>query len=377
MLNNETSPASGGAFSIVAAPIVSLELGIIEGFYGPPWADADRLALARSVAGFGFGFHHYAPKADPHVRRRWRQPWPRGSAERLQVLSNGVRAAGMRFGLGISPIGLQRGMDRVAREALGRRIEQMNAIGIDDLVVMFDDEAGAFDDLAEIQVGIVHFAAEHCDATRVFCCPTYYSDDPLLDELFGPRPAGYLESIGRRLDPSVEVYWSGPMVVAEHVPVDHIRDVAARLGRKPVLWDNYPVNDSPRMIRHLHLRAFTGRPGGLTDVLSAHAINPALQPHLSAIPAATLPILYRQGDDYDPDRAFIEAARDCVGPELAKRLEADLVSLHDLGLDGIDAERRRLLRTCYAGFDQPAAREVMRWLDDGGPPGDDLAATDS
>ena len=135
------------------------------------------------------------------------------------------------------------------------------------------------------------------------------------------RPNGYIEAIGNSLDPAVEIYWTGPKVVSDTISVEHIAAGAERLVRKPVLWDNYPVNDSPRMIRHLHLRAFTGRPAG-------HAINPALQPHLSMIPAATLPMVYRQGDDYDPDAAFGEAARACASDELAESLHQDLALPH-------------------------------------------------
>ncbi|MDZ7789215.1 MAG: beta-N-acetylglucosaminidase domain-containing protein [Xanthomonadales bacterium] len=351
-------------------------VGLIEGFYGMMWPDEHRLAVVDALGRLGYAFYHYAPKADPSVRNRWRQAWDEAAVATLTELGEHVKANGMRFGLGISPIGLQNGMDQVDRAALAARIEQMNAIGHDNLVVMFDDEAGSVDGLAEVQADIVHCAAERSHASRVFLCPTYYSDDPLLDELFGTRPNGYAQVIGRRLDPAVEIYWTGPKVVSETIPVDYIAAVAETLGRKPVLWDNYPVNDSPRMIRHLYLRAFTGRPAGLAEVTAGHAINPALQPHLSMIPAATLPMVYRQGDDYDPDAAFGKAARACVGDELAGSLHQDLAQLHDRGLGDLDGDERSGLRACYAAFDHPAANEVVRWLDGTYRAFEDLATTD-
>lgn len=351
--------------------------GLIEGFHGPMWSHEDRLSVVEALGRFGYGFYHYAPKADGAVRSRWRQPWDEAGAEALALLRQRVHKAGMRFGLGISPVGLQRGMDSAAREALGVRIEQMNAIGHDELVVMFDDEAASVPGLAGIQADIVHFAAQRSHASRVVCCPTYYSDDPLLDKLFGQRPADYLETIGRALDPAVAIYWTGPKVVSDTISVEHVAAVADSLGRKPVLWDNYPVNDSPRMIRHLHLRAFTGRSAGLADVTVGHAINPALQPHLSTIPAATLPMVYRAGGDHDPDAAFVEAARACVGDELAGCLKADLPFLHDRGLDNLAEDERSRLRERYVPFDHPAAAEVVRFLDGHYCPGEDLATTDA
>ena len=60
---------------------------------------------------------------------------------------------------------------------------------------------GDVPDLAERQAAIVHFAAERGIAGRILCCPSYYSDDPILDVAFGARPPFYLEQLGRLLDP--------------------------------------------------------------------------------------------------------------------------------------------------------------------------------
>jgi hypothetical protein len=138
--------------------------------------------------------------------------------------------------------------------------------------------------------------------------------------------------------------------------------VAERLGRKPVLWDNYPVNDGPRMSRFLHLRGFTGRPAAIGAHLAAHAVNPALQPRLTLIPAATLAASYREGDGYCYMRAFREAARALAGPRLADMLEADLLPLQDQGLERIAGERDRLCER-YAAIDHPMAAEVVRFLE--------------
>ena len=78
--------------------------------------------------------------------------------------------------------------------------------------------------------------------------------------VFGRRPDHYLEELGTRLDPSIDVFWTGEEVCARALGVGHLARVAGQLGRKPVLWDNYPVNDGKRMSQFLHLRAFTGRP---------------------------------------------------------------------------------------------------------------------
>ncbi len=193
-------------------------------------------------------------------------------------------------------------------------------------------------------------------------CPTYDSDDRMLDVVFGQRPSGYLDELGRRLDPSIGVYWTGEEICAREIGVGHLSRLAESLRRKPTLWDNYPVNDGPQMSRFLHLRGFTGRPSAIGTHLAAHVINPAMQPQLSLIPAATLVASYREGSAYAYMRAFREAARALAGDELAPMLEEDLHALQDLGLDRLGDERQRL-RQRYLAVNHPMAAEVVRWLD--------------
>ena len=351
-----------------------VELGVIEGFYGPVYGWPERAALAGRLAAAGYRFWHYAPKADPGIRRQWRRPWPAGHAADLRDFAAHCRRRGLRFGVGLSPVDLHRGAGPGDWEALAGRLAELDAIGGDDLVLGFDDSRRDRTGLAEEQARIAEWAGGRSRASRVLVCPTYYSDDPLLDRLFGPRPAGYLAELGAALDPRIGVYWAGPEICPREIETGPLARVAETLRRPPTLWDNYPVNDSPRMCRHLHLRAFTGRPAALAGHIAGHAVNPALQPTLSAIPALTLPERYRLGHGFDYVRAFREAAIAVLGEELAGCLEADLEALEDRGRDRLAPAERRRLRRRYAGFDHPAAAEILRWLDGGYRP-DEAAPT--
>jgi hypothetical protein len=221
---------------------------------------------------------------------------------------------------------------------------------------------GDVPDLAERQAEMMDFVASRTKAKRLLICPTYYSFDPVLDRAFGKRPDEYLETLGRLLDPKVEVFWTGEEVCSREQSLAHLSQVAEQLGRKPFLWDNYPVNDGPRMSQHLHLRGFTGRPSAIAERIAGHAVNPALQPLLTCIPALTLAASYRDGERYAYGAAFLDAARMVVGEDLAKMLLTDLLSLADAGLDRLGSGRERL-RGRYAAIDHPAAREVVAWLD--------------
>jgi hypothetical protein len=354
---------------------VTPELGIIEGFFGRPWSWAARRNAVRFLAPHGYRFFLYAPKADPFLRRRWQEAHPMEELDALAGLVNECREAGVRFGIGLSPFELHAMEGDDWRGPLAAKVEALNTLGIDDLAILFDDMRGDVPALAERQVAIVHRAVEHTTATRILCCPSYYSDDPILDRAFGPRPPSYLEDLGRLLDPRIEIMWTGEEVCSREFSVGHLDHVAERLGRRPFLWDNYPVNDGSRMSKHLHLRAFTGRPAAIGDHIAGHGINPASQPLLSLIPALTLADSYRSGDGYCYGLAFREAAREVLGDELARRVESHVLTFQDRGLDRLSAERRAELRDIYAGFDHPAAAEIVAWLDGEFEVSDELVQT--
>ncbi|MCW5634449.1 MAG: beta-N-acetylglucosaminidase domain-containing protein [Rubrivivax sp.] len=338
------------------------ELGVIEGYFGRPWQHADRKLVISRLRELGYTFFHFAPKADALLRRRWRDRHPDAALAELADLSAHCRGLGLRFGVGLSPYELYRDFSGADKAAFIEKVRSLDAIGIDDLAILFDDTRGDVPDLAAREAEIVHTAMAHTRASRLLMCPTYYSDDRMLDVVFGERPAGYLQDLGRRLDRQVRVYWTGEEICSREFSPGHLARVAEALGRKPTLWDNYPVNDGPRMSRFLHLRGFTGRRPEIAGHVAAHAINPALQPHLGLIPAATLVSSYREGADYSYMSAFRAAARALAGAQLAALLEQDLHALQDRGFDQLGEDRERL-RERYAAVDHPMAVEVVRWLD--------------
>jgi hypothetical protein len=350
------------------------QLGLIEGFFGRPWSWQERAETISFLAPHGYLFYLYAPKSDSFLRRQWQDLHPEPELEALARLAAHCRSIGVRFGIGLSPFELHLAPERGWQDMLMRKLSHLDALRPDDLAILFDDMRGDVPDLAERQAAIVTFAAERTRATRIICCPSYYSDDPMLDIAFGERPRFYLHQLGRLLDPAIEIMWTGPEVCARELTPGHLSRVAGEMGRKPFVWDNYPVNDGARMSQHLHLRAFTGRSAQIGRHIAAHGINPASQPVLSRVPALTLAQSYRLGDAYDYSTAFDSAGKAVLGPDLAARLRADLVALQDRGLDRLGT-RRAALRERYAAYPHPAAAEVTAWLDGFWSVADDLVLT--
>jgi hypothetical protein len=194
-------------------------------------------------------------------------------------------------------------------------------------------------------------------------CPTYYSFDPRLEKVFGTAPENYWPDLGRLLDPSIGVFWTGPQVTSETYPPDHLAAVAEMLRRKPFLWDNYPVNDGAETSDRLHLDAFRDRPAALGDSLSGHAANPMNQAWLSRIPLSTLAESYDRGGAYDPDRAFAAACRSLCGVSLGEQIARDRELFQDSSLSAMAEDVRSDLIQEYAAYnDSPYAREIIAWL---------------
>ncbi|OGR46289.1 MAG: hypothetical protein A2X34_10865 [Elusimicrobia bacterium GWC2_51_8] len=347
------------------------QLGVIEGFYGKPWSWEERAAGAAFLKRHGFSFYIYAPKADAYLRKKWREPFPEGLEENLTRLSEQCRAAGLEFGLGFSPYEIYLSpFNYEVRGLLQNRIDAFNRIGVDKLGILMDDMKGGLPNLAERQIEIVNWIAARSAAKQFILCPTYYSLDPVLEKLFGKMPEDYLGKLGRGLDPKVSIFWTGELVCSKSYSEEHLRSIGGLLGRKPFLWDNYPVNDGPRMCKFLHLRPMTGRPAGIGKWLAAHAVNPMNQSELSKIVLLTLKMSYEAGAGCKAEEAFIKAAEIVTCREMALQLEKNLPEFADKGLDVLTAGEKELLKKIYmsylvspANFTAQAAQEVIDWLD--------------
>lgn len=345
-----------------AAP-APLGLGVIEGFFGPQWRWTERAAYARFLAEQGFAFYFFAPKRCDALRRRWSEPWPAEEWRRLVALRGRYREAGVAFGVGVSPFALYRRLDAEAERRLAERIETLNRLELDLLGVLFDDMPAGVPDLARRQCRIVEQVRAASNAAAIALCPTYYSDAPVLDAFSGPRPSRFLETLREELAPDVHVFWTGPEVCSTVIERRHLEEVRGRLGRPVLLWDNYPVNDGPRMSRHLHLRAFAGRAELPGAPLSGHGANPMNAACLSRIPLATLATLYADPAAYEPQRALRSALGMLCDDETARCLLEDLGRFQDTGMDGLAPDERRETRRRYGALDSAFAAEVAAWLD--------------
>lgn len=338
-------------------------LGIIEGFFGKSWSWADRTAHLRWATTAGYHFYIYAPKDDACLRRHWQTPWTETELRQLQTLAAECRAQGLAFGIGLTPLGAHHDYP-TQREALLAKVRLIDAmLAPDILAVLFDDMPSDTPELAYLQLIIAHDIASESRASRLIFCPSFYSTDPILEKVFGAMPTHYWQDLGQGLDPQFDLFWTGPKVCSTEYPTEHLQWVREQLGRKPFLWDNYPVNDGRKASDYLYLRAFENRPASLANDLAGHAVNPMKQAWLSRLPLATLPLSYQQTAHYNPDAAWQQAANQQLGPELAALIKSDLSRFCDQGLKALSTQDQAHLILRYQPWAaHPAVAELLGWL---------------
>jgi protein O-GlcNAcase/histone acetyltransferase len=117
----------------------------------------------------------------------------------------------------------------------------------------------------------------------------------------------YLSQLGRELSPGIDVFWTGPEIISREISVAHVRELQARLRRKPLLWDNLHANDYDG--RRFFCGPYAGRPPGLPGEVSGILANPNTEFPLNYVPLRTLADYLRAGADWDPRRAYLEAMR--------------------------------------------------------------------
>ena len=328
--------------------------GVVEGFYGRSWTHAARLAYAGYLAGLGLNSYLYCPKADPYLRKQWQLDWSEAQSIQLAELAAAYRVNGVQFGVGLSPFALYKDYSADSSAQLKAKIHTLNALNTPLLAILFDDMPGDIADLAARQSDIVADVKAWSNAERLLVCPTYYSDDPVLETHFGVMPESYWQHLGEGLDDAVEVFWTGSEVCSELINDADLAGISAALGRGVVLWDNYPVNDGAKRSNHLYCQPLANRKVSNAH-LRGHLCNPMNQALLSLPALVGLSELYN--DNVAPD--FLQST---LGRDTWRLLSRDGEDFKELGLSGLGVNRCAQLAAEYEALPGEAAREVAGWL---------------
>jgi hyaluronoglucosaminidase len=334
------------------------QIGVIEGFFGPSWSMEERLSYASFLSQHGGTFYIYAPKEDSRLRRQWREEWNEEYLNKLRTLTNCFQSSKISFGIGFSPFGIGTNLSLDDKNSLRKKMIALNEMNIDFLGLFFDDMP-INDNLAQTQLETVNVVQKHFKKKIIFC-PSYYSTDPILDKVFGPRPTDYLETIGRDLPEAVSIAWTGPKVISNEISVTHLTEVQDILKRKPFLWDNLYANDGPKNCKFLKFKLFEGRSKEILLSSEGIGLNMMNQPELSKLLFLSSRLVL---DGEDPENAFHEALRKLFSQNFSTFILQHKEVFTVKGLDSLSATEKKDLKSHLKLFSEPAAQEIVDWLE--------------
>jgi len=338
--------------------------GVIEGFYGKSWTWQEREDYASFLNSHDFDGYIYAPKSNRQLRSDWSHSLCHEDSQALQSLTRLYLDSGLDIGIGFSPLNLFKDYNAESKQQLKTKLAELDSLGMTVFCLLFDDMPGGIADLAEKQAEIIADVKSWSSAERLIVCPTYYSFDPVLAQVFGDMPRCYLEDFGRLVDHDIDIFWTGDKVISDSYSEMSLMKITELLNRKPMIWDNYPVNDGRKTSRFLNLKPYKGRPAELIDWCAGHVINPMNQAALSKLVLKSFPMIFDQQDEYSVDRAWQDILLSIRNAELASVLARDIEIFAFGGLDNIPVASKQELVREYKGIDHPAANEIVLWLEE-------------
>ncbi len=220
--------------------------GFIEGYYGIPWSNEDRMSLMKFGGDFKMTSYIFAPKDDPYHSARWRDPYPQSELEAIQEMARVGNESKCRFVWTIHPF-MNGGITASSYDADIQKIiakfEQLYEVGVRQFGVLGDD-AGNLPRNVVIKVmnDLQKWVDSKGDVYNLVFCPQGYNHSwqgnySELNEL----DAGFPED--------VQIFWTGEAVCqpVEQKTLEHFRRYNVTNGkterRAPLFWLNWPVND--------------------------------------------------------------------------------------------------------------------------------------
>ena len=315
--------------------------GVIEGFYGKPWTQAQRLSLLPQMAEWGLNTYFYGPKDDLKHRAIWRESYSEDELAQLAELVQHSNQHGIRFIYGLSP-GLDIQFSSSAElDAIKRRLTQLIDVGARHFALLFDDLPGnmsqadveRFGSVAEAQCSVTNaifaWLRDQFSDSRLFFCPTPYCDRMDRWNLGG---ADYLEQLGQHLAEEIDCFWTGPEIISQEITPESIQELTRRIGRAPVIWDNLHANDYD--LRRVFCGPYSGRSPATIGMLRGVMANANNEFGINHVAFQTMARCLNDPDGYEPRQAFEDSVADWVHAYAAVRGE-------------LEVEDLRLLADCY------------------------------
>lgn len=335
--------------------------GTVEGFYGQPWSHRDRIRQLEFYGANKLNTYIYGPKDDPyHSCPNWRKPYPQEEAMQIRELAETAKANKVDFVWAIHP-GQDIKWNNEDRNLLLHKFELMYQLGVRSFAVFFDDISGEGTD-PNRQAELLNFLNQHFvkakkDVTPLIMCPTQYNKS-----WADPKPGTYLDILGDKLDPSIQVMWTGDRVISD-ITTEGLEWINKRIKREAYIWWNFPVSDYVR--DHLLLGRSYGLDTTARKLMSGFVSNPMDKAEASKIAIYCVADYAWNTSKYDSHQSWEKAIRN-VMPQTAEAFRLFAVHNSDLGKNGHGYRREESVQI------KPVADRVTTALSTGNVATEDL-----
>ncbi|NLT44265.1 MAG: beta-N-acetylglucosaminidase [Thermotogaceae bacterium] len=261
--------------------------GVVEGFYGTPWAMEKRREIMKFLGEHKYNLYIYAPKDDQLHRKRWRNMYDEDFKSEFSKLVVEGSSWGVTVAFSVSPgLAVKYSSDSDVDIMISKFIEMAN-VGVRSFALFYDDipetlvheeDIKEFTSLAQAQSFFANTVYRSLkrkveNISSFIVCPTHYHGKEITE---------YMRTLGKELDRDISIMWTGPGICSERISAENARLAEMAFERKPLLWDNYPVNDA-FMVPELHVGPYEGRDPEIVEHSEGIVLNPMIQPCASKI----------------------------------------------------------------------------------------------
>ncbi|PSN36772.1 Protein O-GlcNAcase [Blattella germanica] len=237
----------------------------------------------------------------------------------VEGLISSARDKGITFYYALSP-----GLDITyssAKEvaALKRKLEQVSQFGCTAFALLFDDiepemseaDKEVFQSFAHAQVSVSNEVFQHLGQPRFMLCPTQYCAARATPNV---QNSEYLNTLGSKLAPEIDIMWTGPKVISRLLTVESIEEITDVLRRPPVIWDNLHANDYDQ--KRVFLGPYSGRSPDLIPKLRGVLTNPNCEYGANFVAIHTLAQWSRCNVDGKRDPSIREDVPSTLSPNM-------------------------------------------------------------
>lgn len=284
-----------------------VQRGLVEGYYGNPYSEADRMGLFKMFGEMKMNVYIYGPKDDKYHKDKWREEYPAAQAAKIKEYIDAAKANKVEFVWAIHP-GNDIQWNDTDRKNIVRKLKAMYNLGVRTFAVFFDDVWGGEGTRGDKQAELMNYITDELnssydDINPCIICPTQYNK--------GWSNGDYLTTLGSTMNKDVRIMWTGNSVV-DMINKADMTWINGQISRKAYIWLNYPVTDY--CINHLLMGPTFGNDLNIADMVSGFTANPMEYAEASKVSLFSIGDYNWNMPAYDADASW-EAALKYLMPE--------------------------------------------------------------